>query len=786
MSDRPRDSRTGRLAAAALALLLAAAGFVLAFQAFGAGRDSRATSAAGGQLVFVRRNDLWLASSGRGAGRQLTDGPGFYRDPAVSPDGRSVLAVRRTGRSDVADAELVLVPADGGESDVLNRDPWVALDPAWSPDGDRIAFAGSPGGPYGIYVANADGTGPRLIPGTDEIEVGHPVWSPDGSRIAFEARTGHPEPWDLHLAAPDGSGLLNLTNTPSQSEFSSSWSPTDRLAFVRRGPDGSGIFTMALNGADAQQVTAGPTDSNSTWSPDGTVIAFDRDHGADRDVYLTNPEGTDQRRITEPGGDESDPAWQTLQLEQPSLHPSPATAAPFPAAVVPTLTAEIPTGSKNGGALLFAEGSIWVAAPANDGTGGGELVRINPATNDVVARIQVAAVPTWEVAGGGIASGEGSIWLTGAGELPGGGFGAILQRVDPASNEVVATIELDGEVGYDVAVGKAAVWVLLAGRDGNTRVSRIDPSSNQVVTTVRLQHRWAHRILTTGAEVLVLEHRTSGVGGRSGVFTIIDAASTRIVESSEPALAGPAWDLAVWGDQVWTDAGGWELARVDPLTGAALGGIHPVLEISGSDGITAGEGGIWFVGYNSNSRNERPVTLNRADPEIGTIDVTAEIGIRGRDMAAGGGAVWLLRSDGTLQRFDLKPPPPRPDPAALEPFVAPLVARFMEARIEGSGAERFLTARGHNAWRSETSTLAALYSPEDLRYESFAIVSVDSLGDRTFQVGVQMFGAHLDGEDEILTEPLFEETLFIGPGETASGEPELLMVTGGRSEFRRS
>lgn len=43
-----------------------------------------------------------------------------------------------------------------------------------------------------------------------------------------------------------------------------------------------------------------------------------------------------------------------------------------------------------------------------------------------------------------------------------------------------------------------------------------------------------------------------------------------------------------------------------------------------------------------------------------------------------------------------------------------------------------------------------------------------------------MFGAHLDGEDEWFTEPLFEETLFVGPGEDVSGEPRLLVINGAR------
>lgn len=138
-----------------------------------------------------------------------------------------------------------------------------------------------------------------------------------------------------------------------------------------------------------------------------------------------------------------------------------------------------------------------------------------------------------------------------------------------------------------------------------------------------------------------------------------------------------------------------------------------------------------------------------------------------------------MTPDGIL-RIDLEPAPSQPVPAALEPFVAPMLAAFMEARIDGSGAENHFSSEGAEAWSTVGGGLQPLYSPTGLRYESFAITSVESLGDGTFEVGVRMFGAHLDGVDEWFTEPLFEETLFVGPGRDPNGDPRLLLVTGGR------
>jgi hypothetical protein len=104
----------------------------------------------------------------------------------------------------------------------------------------------------------------------------------------------------------------------------------------------------------------------------------------------------------------------------------------------------------------------------------------------------------------------------------------------------------------------------------------------------------------------------------------------------------------------------------------------------------------------------------------------------------------------------------------------------MQARIDGSGAETLMSSPGAEMWITGAAGLRPLYGPRDVRYESFSVASMRGLADGTFEVGVRMFGAYLDGEEEWFTEPLFEETLLIGPGTDSNGEPRLLLVTGGR------
>ena len=92
--------------------------------------------------------------------RNLTPKPmGAYAAPAWSPDGQKIaFAGERDGNS-----EIYLMNADGSGQRNLTLDPAYDGDPGWSPDGRKITFVSNRDGRYEVYVMNADGSGQRSL-----------------------------------------------------------------------------------------------------------------------------------------------------------------------------------------------------------------------------------------------------------------------------------------------------------------------------------------------------------------------------------------------------------------------------------------------------------------------------------------------------------------------------------------------------------------------------------------------------------------------------------------------
>jgi TolB protein len=187
----------------------------------------------------------------------------------------------------------------------LTRDPAEEFDPAWSPDGTKIAFSRFEGRWYQIYVMNADGTDPVQITHGDN-SASDAAWSPDGRRIAFTRCSAGS--CDIYVMNADGGGEERLTHGERPGEQDPTWSPDGRrIAFT----DIGGIVVMNADGQDWTWLTDGPADdSNPDWSPNVPQIAFDGSRGLwNGDIYLVSPDGSPMTNLTDSPPLDSNPSW---------------------------------------------------------------------------------------------------------------------------------------------------------------------------------------------------------------------------------------------------------------------------------------------------------------------------------------------------------------------------------------------------------------------------------------------------------------------------------------------
>lgn len=248
-----------------------------------------------------------MDSDGSNRTRLVEGQSGFLSAPSWSPDGtRLVLASDREGRSD-----LWVMDRDGSHLINLTQDEARDHCPAWSPDGQWIAFGSLRDSLYWeLYLIRADGSDVQRLTWWEDASDLWPSWSPDGTRLAFASkRDGN---WEIYVVNFDGSGLVRLTDHPAD-DTNPAWSPDgSRIAFESTRAGYAELYVMPVLGGEAVNLSNAPFSSEHgpTWSPDGGRIAFYSDRDGDWDIYVMAADGSDVVKLTGDLSDDQVPAWR--------------------------------------------------------------------------------------------------------------------------------------------------------------------------------------------------------------------------------------------------------------------------------------------------------------------------------------------------------------------------------------------------------------------------------------------------------------------------------------------
>jgi TolB protein len=216
----------------------------------------------------------------------------------VAPDGKKVTCVGYIGTNPETWSIHVFNLDGTGLSRLTTTSGIQDTEPAWSPDGTKIAFTriNFNAGTEELWVMNADGTNLHSI-GINGFAA---RWSNDGTRFIYSKKSGN---YDIYTCSVDGNNETRLTNTPADETFPS-WSHNGEQILYSLSEGGEITYEICImnsDGSNPKNLTTNTSfDSNPRWSPSDSLIAFhsDRHQPGQWEIYLMNADGSEPKRVT--------------------------------------------------------------------------------------------------------------------------------------------------------------------------------------------------------------------------------------------------------------------------------------------------------------------------------------------------------------------------------------------------------------------------------------------------------------------------------------------------------
>jgi TolB protein len=267
----------------------------------------------GGLFDFFNPQHTYVISADGTGSIDVNLPSGLEDEPEWSPSGEWVVfdTLYKDSARAGGQADLYLMRTDGNRRVRITDSPTDDLDPTWSPDGLRVAYAAS--ATVTIIDVECFILGENCHPQPISLVRGvSPHWSPDGKRLVYQS-------WKLGggISIIDVDGNGESVDLPPYNQYCNHprWSPDgNKIAFNCP----ANVYTINIDGSGLANLTEGKYGGDPKWSPDGTKIAFisGRDGGRALDlegsirsdaIYLMNTDGSNVVRLSK--RDDENVSW---------------------------------------------------------------------------------------------------------------------------------------------------------------------------------------------------------------------------------------------------------------------------------------------------------------------------------------------------------------------------------------------------------------------------------------------------------------------------------------------